>query len=93
MQVRLVSPKYLNSRYASFGEKILGCYIASDDLIYLDNTLSPELLLHTMLHEVSHMLDHQMSSFDIEQRADAYATFAINFYKIPNIQHLLGNKK
>lgn len=91
-EVKLVTPRYLSTTFADSGEKIAGCYDDKSNKIYLDKTLQPEAMIHTFIHEVYHMFRHQMETFDEEQAADAYATFAINFYKVADINHLLGMK-
>lgn len=88
--MRLVTQAYINRTFAAFGERVYGCYSASNNIIYLDKSQTPEQLLHTFLHEISHMLDYQLKPFNIEQKADAYATWALSFYKIDSVQRLLG---
>lgn len=92
-EVKLVTPRYLANTFADFGEKVYGCYDAKSNKIYLDKTLNSEQIIQVFLHELSHMLDHQMEGFHAEQRADAYATFALKFYNVTSLQQLLGTKK
>ncbi len=92
VEVRLVTYKYLNKKFAAKDEKVFGCFIAQDNLIYLSKEMSKEQLLHTFLHEVKHMLDSQLKDLPVEQQCDSYATWATNFYKIPNIESLFQIK-
>lgn len=89
VEVRLVTKKYLSRKFGAPGESIHGCYIAEDNIIYLDKNATPEFKLHTLMHEIQHMLQHQLGLLPVEQQCDAYATWAINFYKIQSIENLL----
>lgn len=90
VEIRFVTKKYLNRTFAAAGENVHGCYVAADNIIYLAKESTPEFMLHTLIHEVKHMLDFQLGSLPVEQQCDAYATWAINFYKVPTINHILG---
>ena len=80
IEVRLVSRKWLK-RYTKEAT-ILGQYEHFQGLIYLASDLTPEVMIHTLFHEVSHhILDTLEDIKDEEQRCDLLGSYLLKLHQ------------
>lgn len=78
VNVKCISQKALDKKAkAKKNETIRGCYVPSENTIYIAAGLDPFVFAHTMWHEIKHMFDDQTCHMSEEDKCDAYATMRI----------------
>lgn len=83
VKVRFVSQKYLNRIAAAKNEIVSGCYVPSENLIYIADELSIDVKNHVLGHELYHaFVEHTQQLKSEEDQADAFGGM---------LMRLLGN--
>lgn len=73
VKVRFVSQKYLNRIAAAKNETVSGCYVSSENLIYIADELSADVKNHVLGHELYHaFIEHTKQLKSEEDQADAF---------------------
>lgn len=94
--VRFVTQKWLGRKIKDSG--IMGCYTASDALIYVAKELAPPIRLHTLYHEISHHIVDVLNTInDEEHKCDILSTYLLKLQEDremieKNLNHLNLNQ-
>ena len=62
---------------------IYGAYVSAENKIYMLKGLDDHKTKHTLLHELYHAFDDQVSEMDEEGKADAFATMLMRLCAKP----------
>lgn len=87
IRLKIVSQKVIKKKA---GREAYGVFVPSENAVYLANDQTPEQLLHTLVHEMVHVVEFQISHHDkSDDRADITATWMIRFFKPKTWEKLL----
>lgn len=88
VRLKLVSKRTLMKLWGK-NEVLLGMYDGDTNTIYIAEGQTPERQLHTLMHEIVHMLIDQTSNLDEDAKCDVIGSWLIRHLDISNLKKVL----
>ncbi len=90
INVKLRSKNYISKLWSkSKDQEIDGLFDPTLNTIYVANSLTPDQKLHTLMHEIVHAMDEQLSWMGDEAKADVIGSYLIRLFKLDSIRQIL----
>ncbi len=88
INVKICTQKRIRKQWGK-NEEIYGLFDPSVNTIFISSGLPPDQMLHTLMHEIVHAIDAQLSVMTEEGKADVIGSYMVRLFKLKNVAEIL----